>query len=74
MADIVMLNDRWNALNDKIETMEREHGALEALAITPAEERRARRLDLRIQLLWIDREELRERMDAAMVAYRQQEG
>lgn len=66
MADISKLSDRMETLNEKIDTMEREHNALDALAQTPTERRRVRRLDLKIEILRLDREDVHERMVAEL--------
>lgn len=73
MTNLVALNDQLNRLWDRIEGMERRHDEMVADAEatqSPAKDRDARRMELRIQGAKIDAEELKERHDSALAAYR----
>jgi hypothetical protein len=65
MTDVLYLNDRLNHLCDRQEAMQREYDRLQTVAMTTADDRMLRRLDLRIQGLTIDIEQARERLTAA---------
>lgn len=65
MANVVTLNERLNALHDRIDALYRQRDVLDVVAMTPRELRQVKRLGLRAGLLELDAEELREQLEAA---------